>query len=428
MEDLKRIIQTEFTVSDYYTDDDGTPTFILPSKQETKIPFQRLIEKLEKENLIAILRKEPPSKNDKKTHIYRGKGEEQTLVLEVFPRGRESKRRSPLWNLVLFIATICTVTLTGYYFWAKPYYEFGILVGFISAPWYGWYTPISVLTLGYVVALLSITTTHEFGHYFISKKNNVEASLPFFIPGPPPIGTFGAVIFQRSPVTNRDKLFDIGLMGPITGFIIALLVAIISIKLSPLIYSNVLYDIYHFEYQINLLINDFIINVYNNYPPAMALTVAQSLHNSGYWPFEIIGPSPFSEPLLFSILVPLLRPEVELGSFFVNPLYWSAWVGFLITALNLFPIGMLDGGHMFRAILDKRTHYFASIIVAIILTAISYIYIVMALVALLSIRKGGHPGALDDVSPLTTSRKILFIVMMFVLIITIPPLGWKLLI
>jgi membrane-associated protease RseP (regulator of RpoE activity) len=278
------------------------------------------------------------------------------------------------------------------------------------------------------VALLSITTTHEFGHYFISKKRNVEASLPFFIPGPPPIGTFGAVIFQRSPVTNRDKLFDIGLMGPITGFIIALLVAIISIKLSPIIYYNVLYDIYQFEYQINLLINDFIINVYNNYPPAIALTVAQSLSASGYWPFQIIGQSPFSEPLLFSILVPLLRPEIELGSFFVNPLYWAAWVGFLITALNLFPIGMLDGGHMFRAILEKRTHYFASIIVAVILIAISYIYIIMALVALFSIRKGGHPGALDDVSPLTTSRKILFIVMMFILIITIPPLGWRLLI
>ncbi|MEM3588039.1 MAG: hypothetical protein QXO71_12065, partial [Candidatus Jordarchaeaceae archaeon] len=339
MEDLKRIIQTEFTVSDYYIDDEDTPTFILPSKQETKIPFQRLIEKLGKENLIAVLRRASSSKSDQKSYLHGSKGEEQTLILKVFPKVEGGKRRSPLWNLVLLIATIFTVTATGYYFWAKPYYEFGILVAFISAPWYGWYTPLSVLTMGYVVALLSIAGTHEFGHYLISRKRNVEASLPFFLPGPPPIGTFGAVIFQRSPVTNRDKLFDIGLMGPVTGFIIALFVTIISIKVSPLIYYNVLYDIYHFEYQINLLINDFIISVYHNYPPAIAFTVAQVLISSGYWPFQIIGPSPFSEPLIFSILVPLLRPEIGWGSFFVNPLYWAAWVGFLITALNLFPIG-----------------------------------------------------------------------------------------
>lgn len=466
MEELLRIIQTEFTVSNYYTDTYGTPIFLLPSNQETKVPFHRLVKKLKTYNIIAVLRKSSELKHENKLPNH-GKDEkgEQMLALKIFPKMEEGKRKGPVWNFALLIATIFTVTLTGY-FWAEPYNQFGILVSFISGPWYGWYTDTTLLVVGYTVALLSIVGTHELGHYFTSRKREVEASLPFFIPGIPPIGTFGAVIVQRSPTVNKDKLFDIGLMGPVTGFVIAIFVAVLSINFSPLIYQNVLYDILQFENHLTFLISDFVINSFNNYSPTMAFVlgqyvwnsqywfasalvpspfieqlilsvfiplqspdiafiyVAQSLVNSGYWPMSLIGPSPFTEPLLLGFLIPLQRPEIAFGSLFVNPLYWAAWVGFLITALNLFPAGMFDGGHLLRAILSRRAHFIASIIVVIIMITVSYVYLLMALLALLSIRKAGHPGALDDVSPLTTSRKIIFIVMMFILIITIPPLGW----
>ena len=425
MEELGRIIQTEFTISNYYTETDGTPVFVLPSNQETKASFKRLSEKLQKQNLIATLHYSSQPRRENTPPPPRESGKtERPLVLKVFPKMEEKKRKSPLWNLALLIATVCTVTLTGYW-WEEEYNWFGVLVSFLSGPWYGWFTDPALLITSYTIALLSIVGLHELGHYLTSRRRGVDASLPFFIPGIPPIGTFGAVIFQRSPTTNRDELFDIGLMGPVTGFIIAFFVALLSVEISPLIYPNVLYDILQLEYQLSLPVLNFLVNVYNS-SPALAFLLGQYLWNPPYWPVMIIGPSPFVEPLLFSIIIPLLKPETAFSSFFVSPLYWAAWVGFLVTALNLFPVGMFDGGHMCRAILSRRTHYIASIIVAIIMMTISYMYIIMAVLALLTIRRTGHPGALDDVSPLTTSRKVIFILMMIVLVITLPPLGWSL--
>ncbi len=345
------------------------------------------------------------------------------LTLEVFPKMKEGKRKGPVWNIALLIATICTVTFTGY-LWTIDYNNYGIFFSLLSGPWYGWYTDPALLIFGYTVALLSIAGIHELGHYFASKRRGVEASLPFFIPGIYPIGTFGAVIVQRGPTVNKDKLFDIGLMGPVTGFIIALFVALIALKISPVIYPNVLYDICQLQYWFSLPMFNFLANIYSNYSPKIAIFLAQAFWNPPYWPLQIIGPSIFADPLLISILSPLLRPETVLTPVFVNPLYFAAWVGFLITALNLFPIGMFDGGHLSRAILSRRAHYIASIIAAVIAITISYVYIVMAIIGLLTIRRAGHPGALDDVSPLTTSRKIIFIVMMIILVLTLPPIGW----
>jgi membrane-associated protease RseP (regulator of RpoE activity) len=129
-------------------------------------------------------------------------------------------------------------------------------------------------------------------------------------------------------------------------------------------------------------------------------------------------------------LRPLLRPETTFIDFASNPFYMAAWIGFLVTSLNLSPAGMLDGGHMLRAILSRRTHYIASIIIVITLIAIlitissfyAFLAITFAVLVLLTLRKGGHPGALDEVSPLKTSRKITFIIMMFILVIAFPPL------
>jgi membrane-associated protease RseP (regulator of RpoE activity) len=424
-EELRRIIETEFTVSDYYMDVDGTPVFLLTPNQETKVPFQRLVEKLKTYEIFLMLRRQSQLRREYKLPPAKEKEYgKQTLVLKVFPKMKEGKRRGPVWNLAFLIATICALIFTGYW-WVNQYDPFGVFVSLLSGPLYGWYTDPFILVIGYTAALLSIFGTHEMGHYLTSRRRGVEASLPFFLPAPPPIGTFGAVIFQRSPPVNRDKLFDIGLMGPASGFIITLFVAVLSIKFSPLIYPNVLYDIYQLEYHLTALETTFVMNVYNTYSPTVAFILGQFLVSSGYWPVILIGQSPFVDPLLLSFLVPLLRPETAFSSIFLNPLYWAAWVGLFATALNLSPAGMLDGGHMSRAILSRRAHYIASIIVVIILITISFIFIVMAVVALLSIRRGGHPGALDDVSPLTTSRKIIFILMMLVLVVAIPPLGWS---
>ncbi|WXG41003.1 MAG: site-2 protease family protein [Candidatus Freyarchaeum deiterrae] len=430
MEELRQIIETEFTVSDYYMDVDGTPVFLLPPNQETKVPFQRLIEKLKTYKIMAILRHSSQLKREYNlSPALEAKNEKQMLALKVIPKSVEGKRKGPVWNLAFLIATICTVALAGY-FWANQYNPTGILISLISGPLYGWYTDPLLLTIGFTAILLSILGTHELGHYITSKKKGIEASLPFFIPFPPYIfgiptlGTMGAVIFQRSPSINRDHLFDLGLMGPLTGFIIALFMAVLSIKLSPLIYPNVLYTLYQLEYQLSSVEYNFVINVYNTYSPAIALVLGQYLVSSGSWPVLFIGPSIFPDSLILTFLVSLLRPETAFSSIFLSPLYFAVWVGFAVTALNLAPSGMLDGGHMLRAILSRRAHYIASIIIAIILVTISWIGIPIAAMALISIRRTGHPGALDEVSPLKTSRKIIFIVMMFILVISIPPISW----
>jgi hypothetical protein len=427
LEELRGIIQTEFTVSDYYMDVDGAPVFLLPSNQETKAPFQRLVEKLKIYNIFAVLRRSSQLKSEYKlSPSPEDENGKQMLALKVLPKMKEGKRKGPVWNLAFLIATICTVTYAGYW-WVNDYNSFGMLISFISGPWFGWYTNPFLLIVGFTVALLSILGTHELGHYITSKKRGIEASLPFFIPAPPPIpfGTFGAVIIQRSPPVNRDNLFDIGLMGPASGFIIASFVAVLSIKFMPLIYPKVLYDIYQVEFQINLFTLNFLLYINNTYSPVIAFVLGQLLVNSGYWPILLIGQSLFKEPLLFSILRLLLRPETAYFDFPQNPLYLATWIGFTVTALNLAPAGMLDGGHMFRAFLSRRAHYVASIIVVIIMIAISWIFIAIAVVALISIRRAGHPGALDDVSPLTASRKIMFIVMMIILAITVPLIGWN---
>jgi membrane-associated protease RseP (regulator of RpoE activity) len=406
-------------------DVDGTPVFLLPPNQETKVPFQRLVEKLKTYRIIAILRYSSQLKREYKlSPASEDENGKQMFAIKVFPKGEEGKRKGPVWNLAFLIATIFTVVLAGY-FWTDNYNWFGILISYISGPWYGWYTDPALLTVGYTVALLSIIGLHELGHYFTSKKRGVEASLPFLLPAPPVFGTFGAVIFQRSPSVNRDKLFDIGLMGPLTGFIVALFVAVLTIKFIPLIYPNVFYDLLQWEYQLNLLMLNFLLNVYNTYSPTLAFVLGQFMSSSGYLPYLPFVSSPFIEPLLFTVLRLLLRPETAFIQFAESPLYLATWVGLFVTALNLSPAGMLDGGHMLRAILSRRAHYIASIIVVIILITISYVFIVMAIVALLTLRRTGHPGALDDVSPLTTSRKIIFIAMMFILVVAIPPLGWS---
>ncbi|MGQ9721425.1 MAG: site-2 protease family protein [Candidatus Jordarchaeum sp.] len=425
MEELLRIIQTEFTVSEHYTDAEGIPVFLLPLNQETKAPFQRLIEKLKTYNLIAVLRNSSQQKREHKLNSQREDEKlKQMLVLEVFPKMKAGKRKGPIWNFVLLIATIGTVTLAGYW-WVDQYDWFGIFVSLLSGPGYGWYTNPCLLIIGFTVSLLSIVGMHELGHYLISKKRGVEASLPFFIPGIPPIGTFGAVIVQRSPAVNKDKLFDIGLMGPLTGFIIAFFVALLAIKISPIVYPNVLFDIYQLEYLLSLPVLNFLVNVYNNTSPALAFYLGQLFWNPPNWPVQIIGPSMFADPLLITVLFPILRPETVLSPVFFSPLYFAAWVGFFITAINLFPIGMLDGGHLFRAILSRRAHFIASLIAAVIMIAISWVYVAIVIIGLLSIRRAGHPGALDDVSHITTSRKIILIIMIFILIIAIPPLTWS---
>ena len=158
-------------------------------------------------------------------------------------------------------------------------------------------------------SLLAILFSHEMGHYLACRYYKVNATLPYFIPAPPMFlaGTFGAFIKIRSPIPTRRALFDIGLAGPLAGFVVALPVSIIGI-----------------------------------------LTVGAPLPPQDHW---IV----FNDPLLFRLIAKLLGTTLDPNSP-TNPYYMAAWLGLLVTSLNLMPVGQLDGGHGTFALFGARAH------------------------------------------------------------------------
>jgi len=158
-------------------------------------------------------------------------------------------------------------------------------------------------------SLLAILFSHEMGHYLACRYYKVNATLPYFIPAPPMFlaGTFGAFIKIRSAIPTRRALFDIGLAGPLAGFIVALPVSVVGI-----------------------------------------LTMGAPLSPQDHWIF-------FNDPLLFRLIARLLGITLDPNSP-TNPYYMAAWLGLLVTSLNLMPVGQLDGGHGTFALFGARAH------------------------------------------------------------------------
>jgi membrane-associated protease RseP (regulator of RpoE activity) len=183
-------------------------------------------------------------------------------------------------------------------------------------------------------SLLSILFSHEMGHYLACRHYRVDATLPYFIPAPPLFlaGTFGAFIKIRSPIPTRRALFDIGLAGPIAGFIIAIPISIIGI-----------------------------------------LTMGEPMHQGG----GIF----FNDPLMFRLLARVLGVHLDPDSP-INPFYMAAWIGLLVTSLNLMPVGQLDGGHGTFAVFGRRAHKVIGIVA----------FVAVALLALLGFWWHGSPS------------------------------------
>src|SRR6266508_4514300 len=176
-----------------------------------------------------------------------------------------------------------------------------------------------------LLLLLTILGSHEMGHFLVAKRYKVQASLPFFLPSLPPLGTLGAFISMRDPIPNRRALLDIGVSGPLVGFAIAIPVTLAGLALSTTSPSL---------------------------PPSMA--------------GEAIQPS-----LLFNFLS-LFFPLPD--SFIMHPLAFAGWVGLFVTAINLLPAGQLDGGHVARALFG-RNQFYLSWAAILLLFAMSYFYI-----------------------------------------------------
>ena len=219
-------------------------------------------------------------------------------------------------------------------------------------------------------AIMAILGSHEMGHKLLADKHDVDATYPYFIPSPPwpfGIGTFGAVIRQKAIPSNKDALFDIGFTGPITGFIIATIVTIIGIQLSTYVPLD---------------------------PDAAYMSV----------------------PLLFQFIIIVFPPSGVGGAIQMHPVAFAGWVGMVVTMLNLVPSGMFDGGHVARSVLGDKWHQIISYAGIILLALIGWW--LMAVLALF-FSANRHPGPLDDVSKLSTNRKIGAIILLAVFILSV---------
>ncbi len=290
----------------------------------------------------------------------------------------------PWVHLALLCATLVTTTLTG----GCHYYSFAIDLSTVNelpadpASLSLFLDPMFWLRgLWYSLTILAILGCHEMGHYVACLRYGVDATLPYFLPAPLPLtGTLGAFIRIRSRIPNKIALFDIGIAGPLAGFIVAVPALFIGLWLS----------------RVDRLPDD-----------------ASNLMELG-------------EPLFFRFAAWIVWGEVADGyTINMHPMAFAAWFGLLATALNLFPIAQLDGGHISYAIFGRRSTAITivTIGVAIGLTFVSSSWIAwtVLLVTMIVLMGPRHPPTLDEDEQLDRGRLVLAAVALVILIVCFTP-------
>lgn len=337
-EQIHQMVASEFSVEEGFIEYD-TPTFYVKQQPTLKKAFMRLYTQFASKQLLPVLRK-------------RG----DRIMLQVVSKPA-IKPGNPLINIVLLVATIGTTLFTGY-----------LLSGDAIDPFIG--------AVMFSIAIMSILGAHEMGHKLTADRHGIEATYPYFIPGLPPIGTFGAVIQQKSLAPNRDALFDLGFSGPIIGFLLAFAVSIIGIPM-----SNV--------------------------------TVVQEM------PLGTIQP-----PILIDFLVnnllkfPVVSPS-DILLIELHPVAYAGYIGMIVTMLNLMPIGQLDGGHVAQVLLGEKARMVVSVVALVSLLFIAW---PMALLAYF-LSRVRHPDALDAVSPVSRTRKFASIALIVVFVLSVAPVA-----
>lgn len=279
------------------------------------------------------------------------------------------------WTLpiVLFLVTVFTTL------WAGAYQAYN---GPVQGPLNFLLTSPETLWRGipFAGALLFILTTHELGHYLLSKIHRVPASLPLFIPGPPHfIGTFGAIIRMRGPILSRRALFDIGVAGPLAGFVVAVIALIVGLNLSTVVDRTATYGLH----------------------------LGQPLLLQ-FMSWVVIGPLPAEADVV------------------LHPIGFAAWFGLFVTSLNLLPIGQLDGGHVAYALWGQRQRTMALAFLPILLILGFFGWSGWFLWAFMAGLWGvSHPPVMDPHVPLGRGRTIVGWMALAVFVITFAPVPFS---
>ncbi len=229
--------------------------------------------------------------------------------------------------------------------------------------------------LPFSLSLLTILMAHEMGHYLAARYYTVDATLPFFLPAPTLIGTLGAFIRLRSAIVSKRILFDIGIAGPIAGFAALLVPLAIGVSMS-------------------------------HQMPRVALR----------------GDFVFGTPLLLRIFEMMWFPGVSTADLSLHPMARAAWAGLLATALNLLPIGQLDGGHILYAIVGERAKWLSRILVAALAVMGFFFAYSWLLWAVLLVLFGLRHPPLYDPYPIGRARIWLGLLALAILVVSFTPI------
>ena len=293
------------------------------------------------------------------------RGRQQVIATPGVVRTRPTKT----WvNIALFVATLLSV----------------LFVGAMNSGFNPLEQPTTLFHgAPFALTLLLILGAHEFGHYFAARHHRVNVTLPYFIPMPFSfVGTFGAFIQLRSPVRNRNQLFDVGVAGPLAGLLVALPLLIVGLLLS---------------------------------------TVGPLPSQGGY---VLEGNSLFylgAKYLVFGLKLPGQGLDVML-----HPIAFAAWFGLLVTAFNLVPVGQLDGGHVLFGLIGEKTRLVGYCVVGVLVLMGMVLWQGWITWALLIFLLGpGHPPPLNDITPLDRKRRLLafFVLFLFAVLFVPVPLS-----
>ena len=265
------------------------------------------------------------------------------------PAPAEKGRSRPIINLLLFLATICTVMLGG-----------ALQEGYnpLEDP------PLALLSgIPFALALLAILVTHELAHFLVARARGMRATLPYFIPIPfSPLGTFGAVIKMESPIKDRKMLFDVGISGPLAGLVVSIVALVVGLRLSEVTVP----------------------------PPGT--------------PIMSLGTGILVDWITDLVLGPLPDHLMVI----LHPIAFAGWFGIFVTAMNLIPISQLDGGHVGYAFFGKAHRWVAALILmGLLLMGLFWTGWLFWGFFILIFGGLRHPPPLNDITPLDTKRKLL---------------------
>jgi membrane-associated protease RseP (regulator of RpoE activity) len=294
------------------------------------------------------------------------------------PPPRMRARRRPLWPAIVFFCLTVLMTLSAGALIATSFAQnvepFSGNESLFAIPLLPFQHP-GMLLLGipFSLTLLGFFMAHEMGHYLACRYYGIDCSYPFFLPSPFPFGTFGAVIRIRAPITTRRALFDIGVAGPILGFVAAV--------------------------------------------PLTAYGIAMSKVIPGV---QDDGGLIFGFPALMRIFMAMFHPGTEAKSMLFHPVALAAWIGLLATALNLLPVWQLDGGHILYSLAPERHQRFSlTAAVALVFMGVGYwhVWAFWGIVLLILSLRFPHPPPFDRWEALDASRKLLACVALIIFVL-----------